>query len=235
MHISKKYKIIIAAVVCALMMTITVSAAVMLLSPSQIADRLGDSSLSQAFASEDAVIVNESIQTGDYIITFLGMVSGRDISTYLAGTDTSEEYTYAAVSVERADGGEIRQEDGCPVSVTPLVTGYQPWVVNLFSLANGANGYVENNVYYYLFSCNNLEFFADHEIALYAYTGHAPSSEIFSYDAETGEIDYADGYDGVRAVFELELDSSKADPAKVRELLTEAGFMLNEDGSLKLE
>ena len=233
MRINKRFKIIIAAAVFALLLTGTFFAAALLLSPSELAGKLGDTALEQAFSSDDAVIVNESIQTGDYTVTFLGMVSGEHLSTIFSADQAS--YTYAAFSIEYTDGREMVQENGCPLSITPLVEGYQPWCINIFALINGAYGYVENNVYYYLLSCNDLELFADREVAMYVYEGFAPSSEIFSFDASSGEIGYCSSYTGFRGTFELELDAGKADPQAARELIEAAGFELNDDGSLKLE
>lgn len=231
MKINKRFKIIIAAALCMVLLTGTVFAGTLLLSPTELAGSLGDSTLAAAFESEDAVIVNRTVQTGEYNVTFLGMVSGSRISKIFA---SDANLTYAAFAIEYTDGRPMRQEDGCPIMISPLVEGYEPWLVNLFSLSNGAYGHVENNVYYYLFSCSSLEYFADRQVALYAYTGHGPSAEIFSYNPETGEISYSEGYTGVRAVFELDLDESKADPEAARTLLEEAGFELNEDGTLKL-
>ena len=231
MKISKRIKIIIAVAACMVLLTGTVFAATLLLSPTELAGNLGDSTLAAAFSSEDAVIVNQTVQTGEYNVTFLGMVSGSRISEIFS---SDANLTYAAFAIEYTDGRPMRQEDGCPISITPLIEGYEPWLVNLFSLANGAYGHVENNIYYYLFSCSSLEYFADRQMALYAYTGHAPSAEKFSYSPETGEISYSEGYTGVRAVFELDLDESKADPEAARRVLEEAGLELNEDGTLKL-
>jgi len=230
--INKKLTILIVAAAFALLLTTTVFAASMLLSPSDLALRIGDSSLAEAFNSEDAVIVNESITAGEYTITYLGMVNMENLTQ---ASDGDEAYTYAAFSIEYIDGREIPIENGCPISITPLVDGYQPWCVNFFSLSNGAHGYVENGAYYYLLCCNSLDLFADHRVAIYIYDGFAPSSEIFSYDNESGAIGYNDSYTGIRGIFELDLDESKADPQAAQELLESVGFEFNEDGSLKLE
>ena len=51
-------------------------AAWQLLSPAQIAHELQDSALEKAFAGEEAVVINQSVQSGGYRITLLGLVSG---------------------------------------------------------------------------------------------------------------------------------------------------------------
>jgi len=232
MKLNKRMKIIIAAAVFICLLTCTVFAASLLLSPADVANRIGDTTLAAAFESEDAIIVNQTIQAGEYTVTFLGIVSGENISAY---SDENRALTYAAFSISYTDGREMNILDGCPISISPFIEGYQPWCVNLFTISNGAHGHVENGVYYYLFSCDSLELFADHNIDIYIYEGHAPSSEIFSYDTETGKINYCENYNGIRGVFPLSLDSSEANPQLARQLLENAGFSVNEDGSLILE
>ena len=230
---NRKLKIIIAVCVCALLLTGTVYAAAALLSPSDVSNHFGDSTLAKAFQSEDAIIVDETIQTGEFTITFMGMVSGKSISEDISNIDTA--YTYAVVAIAYTDGREIDILDGCPVSITPLISGYAPWHINLFALSNGANGMVQDNVYYYLFCCSSLEPFADHDVALYVYDGFAPSSEIFSFDPDSGEVGYNDSYSGIRAVFDIPLDPSKADPDAARDIIEAAGFALDENGQLIIE
>lgn len=233
----KNKKLISVLVIAALVFVLaagTVYAAVKLMTPSQLAESFDDKPLAEAFASDDAVIINETMQAGDYNITLMGIVSGKNISEW---EDVDKDRSYVAVAVERIDGTPLTIEDNIGVQITPLVEGYQPWFVNLFSLCSGgANGYPTDGVYYFLYSFETLEMFADREVAFYLYSERmAPSAEIFSFDEATGEIDYAEGYTGVKGKIPLTLDPSKADPEAVRAHLESVGFTLNEDGSINIE
>ncbi len=231
---NKKLITVLAAVILAAVLTAgTAYAAVRLLTPSQLAESFDDKPLAEAFASEDAVIINETKEAGDYNITLMGIVSGKNISEW---DDVDKARSYVAVAVEHADGTPMTLDEDREVKITPLVEGYQPWFVNLFSLCDGgANGHITDGVYYFLYSFETLEMFADREVAFYIYSeGLAPSAEIFSFDEATGAIDYAPEYKGVKGKFPLTLDPSKADPKAAREHLESVGFVLNEDGSINL-
>ncbi len=233
----KNRKLVSVLVIAVLMFVLaagSVYAAVKLMTPSQVAENLYDKPLAEAFASDDAVIIDETMQTGDYNITLMGIVSGRNISEW---GDVDEDRSYVAVAVERVDGTPMTSYYDHEIRLSPLVEGYQPWFVNIFSLCDGgANCLAIDGVYYYIFAFETLEIFADREVAFYAYSENlAPGPEIFSFDEETGEIDYAKGYTGVRGKISLPLDPSKADSEAVKAHLESVGFTLNEDGSINIE
>ena len=69
--------------------TTTAFAAWYLWKPSEVADHLGDDALSVAFESEDAININESAASGDYIFTLLAVVSGKDITDFLHYSNVS--------------------------------------------------------------------------------------------------------------------------------------------------
>jgi hypothetical protein len=53
-----------------------------------------------------------------------------------------------------------------------------------------------------------------------AFEGMFPTNNIITSDSK-GEIVYAEGYNGFKAVFELELDESKADPEAAAEFISQ--------------
>ena len=82
----KKMALLTAAAVA--LLAISVSAATLWLSPSQAAEDLFDQPLlARAFEDEDALIVNETVETGDFMVTLLGAASGEDLDV-LGNTDT---------------------------------------------------------------------------------------------------------------------------------------------------
>lgn len=140
MSMNRTKKITLLAAAAVALLAVTVSAAVLWLTPAQVAEELNDPMLAEAFQSEAAVILNETQTVGDYTVTLMGMVSGANISQWCA--DVQESRTYAVVSVVRTDGTPLTEEnyDVVPCgafTVTPLVSGYDPRAVNVFTL-NGA-------------------------------------------------------------------------------------------------
>ena len=53
-----------------------------------------------------------------------------------------------------------------------------------------------------------------------AFEGMFPTNNIITSN-DKGEIVYAEGYNGFKAVFKLDLDESKADPEVAAELLSQ--------------
>ena len=116
----KKTALLIAAAVA--LLAVSVSAAVVWLTPAQVADRVEEPLLAEAFQSEDAIVLDESVTTGDYQITLAGMVSGEDLSvpTDYNGEIISDR-TYAVFRVARADGAPLT--DYPDLRYSPLVDG----------------------------------------------------------------------------------------------------------------
>ena len=203
---------VLAAVIAVLM--ISVSAAVVLLNPSQVAEEVNDPLLAEAFQSEGAVLLNESVESEGYRITLSGLVSGAGLSRW--AEDVEEDRTYVVVSIVSLDGTPLRHSDFTlgEYTLTPLVSGYSPMAVNNWTLGAQAN---------YLLDTQSLEMFADHTVYLAFYQGFLPSQELFSM-AEDGSIAFAEGITGPHALFTLPLDESKADPAAVEDFLESSGI-----------
>lgn len=236
MNKKKTLKIIIAAAAAVALMTTTVFALSALLSPAQVAEQTGQNEIASAFRSEDAVLINETITAGDYTVTLLGMTSGQALH-YINDMPAEADRSYVVVSVERKDGTPIDPMDEIlapsgenSITFSPLVEGWAPHHVNAWSLSCGAHGTTVDGIRYYLFDYANLEMFADRTVWLAIYEGFAPGTDIFTM-AEDGTIFYADGYEGVRAMFTLPLDPAKADPEAAKQLLIDQGI-LNEDGTV---
>lgn len=215
-RISFKTALIAAALVAAL--AVTASAAFLLLSPSQVAQRAGNEALAAAFESDAAVSVNDTQSVGDYQLTLMGLLPGQTLRQVEGLTDQVQDAkTYAVLAYTRADGTPI--EDNVPeLTVTPVVEGYAPWAVNAWTLGGGTCTFAQDGTLYYLFECNSVEPFADHTVYLAVYPGThtAPSSELFAF-GEDGAIGYQPGQDGV--LFVLPLDPAKADPAAVNDMV----------------
>jgi hypothetical protein len=75
----KKMSVALIAAAITLAISITAFAAWRLLSPKQVAEHLENKALAHAFESKDAIEINESVVSGGYNFTLLGIVSGEGL------------------------------------------------------------------------------------------------------------------------------------------------------------
>lgn len=215
----KKTALLIAAAVA--LLAVSVSAAVVWLTPAQVADRVEEPLLAEAFQSEDAIVLDESVTAGDYQITLAGMVSGEDLSVPRDyNGEIINDRTYAVFRVARADGEPLT--DYPNLSYSPLVDGYHVRCVNAWTLGTTTQQFIEDGVIYCLFDCRNLEMFADHPVRFAIYEGGIPNTDLFSM-AEDGTISLRESVVG--ALFTLPLDESKADPAAAQAFVESTGLV----------
>ncbi len=212
---NKKFSMgLIAAAVC-VVMTITAFAAIYFLSPAEVAKEFGDTKLAEVFEKDESTIFNVAPQESNgYSIDILGVASGKDLSSF---TQTENDRTYIVGSIAKADGKAI--SDYTELMISPLVSGYEPWRVNIFTLTDGAkHTFIKDGVEYFLVESSNVSIFADHTVYIAVYEGLAPSAEIFKLNND-GSISFADEYDKTKALFTLPLDKALADSEAVNELL----------------
>ena len=213
----------IAAVI--FIMSGSVFAAWHLLSPKQVAENLGDKTLAKAFISENAVQINESVTSGDYTFTLLGITSGRNLSDFRSSAqDIHPDRTYVVVSIARKDGSPIPEMsdenyDEPSFIVSPLIKGQKPWLVNIFTMNGGAYQSVIDGVIYTITECDSIEMFADRGLYLYVGAEGFINNETVSYNEGTGEITLNPNNKEASALFKLPLDVKKADHEKAEEYL----------------
>lgn len=197
----------------AALLVVSASAVALRLSAAEVADQMGQHAIARAFADNNAVTVNETVESGGYAITLMGLASGANLDEWSAEVDAGR--TYAVVALDRLDGTPLEREtfDFIGHTVTPLVSGYAPWAVNSWTLDTIATGTAVNGTFYFLLNTSDLNVFADHTVYLAFYEGgFAPSAETFVM-AEDGSIAFAEDYQGAHALFTLPLDPGLADPA----------------------
>ena len=189
MTVRKSRKWILAAAVAVALLALSVSAAVLWLTPAQVAEEIQDPLLAQAFAGEDAILVNESAQVDMYTVTLGGLVSGAGISDWCS--DVEESRTYAVVSVARTDGMPLTKDNSDVTSngmftITPLVAGYPPQSVNIFSLDGNRVSFLQDGRAYYVMDTKDIQIFADHTVYMAVYQGFVPSYRQFSAAEDSG-------------------------------------------------
>lgn len=215
---TKKMAVLIAA--CVALLAVSVSAAVMWLTPAQVTQEQGQPLLAEAFSGPDAISINETVESGDFSITLLGLVSGRNLDTL--NPDLEADHTYSVLALRRLDGKPLENEtfDFGSYTMTPLVAGTSPAAVNNWTLDAGVTGMDKDGVYYYLLDTASIEMFADRTVYMAFYEGSAPNNTIFTV-ADDGTISFAEDFTGVQALFTLPLDPAKADRVAADAFLTE--------------
>ena len=215
----KKRPLKVAAIVVAamLMLSLGAYAVISLLSASQVAEKVGDKELAVLF--EESGFEPVTAKGEVYSVTFMGIAPGEKFYAYDEnGPMVSENRNYAVWAVYRNDGEALDHMMGSPIQIIPVIDGYRPDI--LFSAGMSASGYSKDGVLYYLFEYTDLEIFAHENVKLMAFEGMFPTNNIITSN-DKGEIVYADGYNGFKAVFDLDLDESKADPEAAAELLSQ--------------
>ena len=208
-------KVAVLVVAAILVLSMGAYAVISLLSASQVAEQIGDKELVTFF--EDNYFEPVTVKGEEYSVTFMGVAPGESFYTYEEdGPLVSENRTYAVWAVYRNDGEPLDQMAGSPIQVIPVVDGYR--AESIFWLGVSASGLSKDGVLYYLYDYTDLEVFADRRVALMAFEGMFPGPEILTAN-DKGEIVYAENYNGFKAVFELPLDESKADPEAAAELI----------------
>ncbi len=213
--IKKRSAVLIAVIAAVFLMTSTVFAAVAFLRPDEVADTFGETAVAEAFRSEDAVVINRSIRSNGYNFTLMGIVSGEGLEGIRAD---GEERSYLVLSIEQTDGTPFAPEDECPVTITPLINGFEPWRMSIYSLDAYRMDTTAEGIRYCLISTDSLEIFADRGVCIAVFDGIAPSTSVFAMN-EDGVVGYSDSYNGTKAMFDLPLDTAKADPAAAAELV----------------
>lgn len=213
----KKARNVLFAACIAAALIVSAAAAIHILTPKDVAAFQGDKTLAAAFDGEGAVILDQTAQCGEYTFRLAGIVSGAGLSDFCPDADANR--SYLVVSRTRSDGEPIQQAAITDYTVTPLVAGYNPWEVNIWTLGGDVSAFVENGIAYYLYEFDSIEIFAGHTVYLAVYEGFAaPGTDVFT-KAEDGSISFNPNFSAPHAIFEVPLDPSKADPAAVDEFL----------------
>lgn len=217
---SKTKKLAVSLAAAVALLVVSVSAALVWLTPSQVAEQFGNALLAEAFEGPGAIEINETVETGDFAVTLMGLVSGEDLDTL--NPDPGSAHTYAVLSVRRLDGEPLDNEtfDFGAYTMTPLVAGCSPVAVNSWTLNAGASGFAQDGLYYYLLDTESIEKFADRAVYMAFYEGGVPNNTIFTVN-DDGTVAFCDDFNGVQALFTLPLDPAKADPAAADAFLEE--------------
>ena len=205
-HTSIKRTPIIAAALC-LALSVTAMASWHFRNAASVADRVAPS-LSEAFADEDAAKLN-AVRTQDgYIVSLLGITSGEALTE--SDADLNDNSTYAVVAIAKEDGTAIDSVNQS-YFVSPLIQGLEAWKYNIASMSGSYSEFVEDGILYRLIECDDIQLFADRMLYLCVTDTPFYEKDAFLIDDE-GHLSENPAYEGLNVLFDLPLDTSKADP-----------------------
>ena len=197
----------------------TVYATYKYLTSSEIVKNIASNeSLEKAFESDAAIQIYESQESGEYVFTLLGLVSGSDLNPYLADEERSkiaEQKTYATVAVSKKDGSDMPNKNFC---VSPLIGGVPFAIANNGTMGNFLIWVEQDGIIYELVECDDLELFADRGVWLSICENFSDESSAYILN-EDGSYSVNEEFEGIRVLYKLPLDEAKADKALADEYL----------------
>ena len=215
-HNKRPLKVAALVIIAMLVLSLGAYAVISLLTAPQVAEEVGEKELAVSF--EESGFEPVTIKGEVYSLNFMGVVKWSDLYSDIKNAYNIDSRTYVVWAVYRNDGEPLDSMMGSPIQVIPVIDGYRPDI--LFCAGMSASGYSKDGVLYYLFKYTDLEIFAHENVKLMAFEGMFPTNNIITSN-DKGEIVYAEGYNGFKAVFELDLDESKADPEAAAEFLSQ--------------
>lgn len=226
MKSTSKKRLSAVAIVAMLIVTtsITAFAAWKLLTPKEVAENLGDKSLANAFGNEGTLSINQTQNIGDYKVSLMELVSGRELSDFKhSAEEIFPDRTYAVLAISQVDGTPMPDPldplyDEISFIVSPFVKGQHPKDLNIFTMNGAASWFVKDGVMYRIMECDDIEVFADRGLYI-AVMDEFNIMKAYNFNVETGEIKRNADYEGMNALFDLPLDPSKGNYEKAEEYL----------------
>lgn len=223
----KSFPAAVAAAALIMVSSVTAFAAWRYLSAKAVAKENADSRLAQEFETENWIDEYETQSFGKYDITLLGVVAGNEISDHLSKDDQGNidgDKTYAAVAISNSDGSPMPGTDSEDFDLTqffvsPYIKGLNPIQYNAYTLHGSFSCFVSDGVQYRLLETNNIECFADRGIYIGVSESMAYDNQAYSYDESSGELNRNEAYQGVNALFVLDIDPAKGDQEKAAETI----------------
>lgn len=234
----------VAVAVAALLIasSVTVFAAWRYLSARDVAMANADEQLASHFEQSNWLSEYETQHCSDYDITLLGVVSGNEISEHLSKDDQGNvdgDRTYIAVAIAYADGKpmpDVQSDDfeRTQFFVSPYIYGFNPEKYNAYTLSGGVTCFVSDGIQYRLVETDNVEYFADCGIYVGVSDGDMYNNQAYIYDTDTGEILRSETYQGVNALFDLSVNTAKADSVKASGIIADINDSEPNGGYLRI-
>lgn len=211
----------IISVLSFIFITTSVFAAWYFLSPAEIAEKFEQTALAEAFRSDNAILINKTQSKNNYDVSLLGIVSGKGLTEFDETINIEKSYAIVAISKQDGEMPKVSDDsfDEVPFFISPLIKGQKPWLYNIASMNGGYSTCIIDGVMYRLIECDNIEIFSDRGLKLIVSSTSFYDINAFDYDESTGIVTPNPNFDGVNLVFDLPLDTSKADFIKAQKYL----------------
>lgn len=180
------------------------------MTPAQTAKEMGMDQLARQFGQQKDQV--QSVSVKGYRISYLGLVSGKNLEQGLKGTEVEKEKTYIVTAVQK-EGGEAMTY-GDRFFVSPLIGGLDPVHFNIAANGSSAIRMINNGIQYCISECDTIGIFANRDIYLAVQEGDFLSAEAYMMDKETGVISANQAYGKVNVLFDIKLDPGMADEEK---------------------
>lgn len=209
-----------AAAACVMVVSaVSVNAAMRFWTPSEVVSEMGYQTLADIFEKGDAVSVNETQIGKNYSFTLLGLTEGSNLLNLDADNkEIQKENFYAVVAISKTDGSKLTKEEFYNSKesyfISPLIQGMKPWQYNIASMNGGYTETEIDGVIYRMIDCDKISYFADKQLYLCILNNPLYDKDAYNYDETSGIISANSDYKGTNLLFQLPIDSSKADADK---------------------
>ncbi|MDR1631135.1 MAG: hypothetical protein LBS36_13125 [Oscillospiraceae bacterium] len=201
--LGRKLKAAVVAVAVLCVCTLTVYAAVALLTAEQAAEFLWPE-LAQAFRQPEAIEINKTQVDGAYNITLIGIAPGAG----LTGVDiAAKDHIFAIVAVQKSDGSAMKEDAFGQFHPIPFIQGQKPWQGGVDSAGVVK---IKDGVLYLFVDCEDLALFSDKAITLGVSDIFCFDEVSYTYHESTGLVTPNEEYAGVNVLFSLPIDASFA-------------------------
>lgn len=236
----KFYKAAAAAAAILLASTLSVGAAVRFFTPKEAAEELGGTKIADLFESDEAVLINETQEGGQYAYTLLGLTEGKNLLQLDEdGSYLEKDAFYAVVAVSHKDGSDLSldefQESENGHFISPLIQGLEPWMYNIASMNGGYSEMGKDGIVYRMINCDKIGYFADRQLYLCISDTTFYDNDAYDYDEKSGIITRNVDYEGTNLLFDLPIASSRANADLAENYLKELEEEWNPDAEESAE
>lgn len=235
----KPVKVLGLAAALVLVLSLSVFAAYKLTVPKELEEQLGTSFENIRAVIDDGSkadgyvkIINKSVESGDYVITFEALADSSYLRNVFEGTadhktlEFSKKDTFALFTVRRADGAPagLTFED---LNYTVCLKGYAPNI----AFSKGKAFYDENGVVWFAAQVTDAKVFGGEELYITVHECNSADWEYLRMD-ENGEFYFTDRYDdrfkGIKAIFELPLENDGTDPRTKEQFMADRNVFISD-------
>lgn len=187
------------------------------MTPAQTAKEMGQDKLAEKFSRQQDEV--QTVTSKGYRISYLGVVTGKNLEEGLEGAEVEKEKTYIVTAIQKENGEAMTYGD--EFFVSPLIGGLEPIHYNLSMMEGSAVRMIQDGIQYSITACDSVGIFADRTLYLAVQDGSFLSGEAYSMDDQTGEITADADYPEVNVLFPIQLDKNMADREKADACIAE--------------